>query len=117
MISEKDYFLTGKINEECGCFGVYNVENAASLTYFGLHALQHRGQEACGIAASDDTRIECVKNKGLISIRILSMRWVVRMRLVMCVIRLQEAMSLKMFNPLLLEHTKANFVLFIMVKL
>ena len=67
MISEKDYFLTGKINEECGCFGVYNVENAASLTYFGLHALQHRGQEACGIAASDDTRIECVKNKGLIS--------------------------------------------------
>ena len=67
MISEKDYFLTGKINEECGCFGVYNVENAASLTYFGLHALQHRGQEACGIAASDDTHIECVKNKGLIS--------------------------------------------------
>lgn len=67
MLSEKDYFLTGKINEECGCFGVYNVENAASLSYFGLHALQHRGQEACGIAASDDTHITCVKNKGLIT--------------------------------------------------
>lgn len=64
---EKDYFLTGKINEECGVFGVYNVEHAASLSYFGLHALQHRGQEACGIAASDNTHIRCVKNKGLIS--------------------------------------------------
>lgn len=67
MKLEKEYFLTGKINEECGVFGVYNVQDAASLAYFGLHALQHRGQEACGIAASDDQNIQCVKNMGLIS--------------------------------------------------
>lgn len=67
MKMEKDYFLSGKINEECGCFGVFNVQDAASLAYFGLHALQHRGQEACGIAVSDNYEITCVKNKGLIS--------------------------------------------------
>ncbi len=67
MRLEKEYFLSGKINEECGVFGVYHVQDAASLAYFGLHALQHRGQEACGIAVSDDQNIRCVKNQGLIS--------------------------------------------------
>jgi amidophosphoribosyltransferase len=42
-----------EIHEECGVFGVYNVSNAANLTYYGLHALQHRGQEGCGIVACD----------------------------------------------------------------
>ena len=66
---EKDYFLSGKINEECGVFGVFNVsdESAASLTYFGLHALQHRGQEGSGIATSDLNQIKCVKGKGLLT--------------------------------------------------
>lgn len=64
---ENNYFLTGKINEECGVFGVYKVKDAASLTYFGLHALQHRGQEAAGIASSDNKNIQCYKGKGLIS--------------------------------------------------
>lgn len=67
MLFEKDYFLTGKINEECGVFGVFNVKDAASLTYFGLHALQHRGQEASGIAASNKKEIKCVKGKGLLT--------------------------------------------------
>lgn len=69
MQFEKDYFLTGKINEECGVFGVFNVsdEAAASLTYFGLHALQHRGQEASGIASSNSKQIKCVKGKGLLT--------------------------------------------------
>lgn len=67
MLLEKDYFLTGKLNEECGVFGVYNVKDAASLTYFGLHALQHRGQEASGIAASNRREIKCVKGKGLLT--------------------------------------------------
>ena len=34
-----------ELHEECGVFGIYGVPNAASLTYYGLHALQHRGQE------------------------------------------------------------------------
>ena len=41
---EKDLFFENKMNEECGVFGVFNHENAAELTYYGLHALQHRGQ-------------------------------------------------------------------------
>ncbi len=36
------------LNEECGVFGVFNNKNASELTYYGLHSLQHRGQEACG---------------------------------------------------------------------
>lgn len=68
MEMEKDYFLLGKINEECGVFGIYNVSDmAASLAYFGLHALQHRGQEAAGIAASDGESITCYKGKGLLA--------------------------------------------------
>ncbi len=67
MRLEKEYFLTGKINEECGVFGIYDVKQAASLTYFGLHAIQHRGQEGCGIAVSDNQNIKCIKNKGLIT--------------------------------------------------
>ena len=66
-MDELTYFLDNKINEECGVFGIYNVKDAASLTYFGLHALQHRGQEACGIATSDGQNVECIKGKGLIS--------------------------------------------------
>lgn len=44
------------IREECGVFGVYSAgrEDAASLTYYGLYGLQHRGQEGCGIVVNDD---------------------------------------------------------------
>lgn len=69
FVLENEYFLSGKVNEECGVFGVYNVSDnaAASLSYFGLHALQHRGQEAAGIASSDNNHIECCKGKGLLT--------------------------------------------------
>ncbi len=40
------------INDHCGIFGIFNAPDAARLTYYGLHALQHRGQEACGIVTS-----------------------------------------------------------------
>ena len=42
-----------ELHEECGGFGGFGVKDAASLTYYGLHALQHRGQESCGIAVTD----------------------------------------------------------------
>ena len=42
-----------KLHEECGVFGVYNHEDSAALTALGLHALQHRGQEAAGIVTFD----------------------------------------------------------------
>ena len=48
--------ITMSIHEECGVFGVYSQrqEDVASLAYYGLYALQHRGQESCGIVVNDD---------------------------------------------------------------
>ena len=46
-------FKMKQINEECGIFGIYNSEDASALTALGLHALQHRGQEGCGIVSFD----------------------------------------------------------------
>ncbi|MBI3911984.1 MAG: amidophosphoribosyltransferase [Armatimonadetes bacterium] len=54
--------------EECGVFGVYAPgEDVARLTYFGLYALQHRGQESAGIAVADGEDIACHKQMGLVS--------------------------------------------------
>lgn len=55
-----------KIKEECGVFGIFGLSNAASLTALGLHALQHRGQEACGIATSDGERFHTERHMGLV---------------------------------------------------
>jgi amidophosphoribosyltransferase len=49
---------------ECGVFGVFGVEAAAGLTALGLHALQHRGQEACGIASFDGQRFHTERHMG-----------------------------------------------------
>ena len=57
-----------KLHEECGVFGIYGVPDAASLTYYGLHALQHRGQEGAGIVAvGDDGRLRRIKGCGLVT--------------------------------------------------
>ena len=54
--------------EECGVFGVWAPgEEVAKLTYFGLYALQHRGQEAAGIAVSDGRQVVVFKDLGLVS--------------------------------------------------
>lgn len=45
-----------KLREECGVFGVWNVPHASSLSYYGLHALQHRGEESAGICTADSTQ-------------------------------------------------------------
>jgi amidophosphoribosyltransferase len=55
-------------NEECGIFGVFAPgEDAARLTFFGLFALQHRGQESAGIAVSDGTDTRVHKDMGLVT--------------------------------------------------
>ncbi len=57
-----------ELHEECGVFGVFGVPNAASLTYYGLHALQHRGQEGAGIVAVDcDGQFRRIKGEGLVT--------------------------------------------------
>ncbi|MBO8473463.1 MAG: amidophosphoribosyltransferase [Bacteroidetes bacterium] len=55
-----------EIHEECGVFGVYNIKDAAQFVYYGLHSLQHRGQEACGIVTADGDRLLCKKDEGLV---------------------------------------------------
>jgi amidophosphoribosyltransferase len=55
------------INEECGVFGIWGDPNAAQLTYYGLHALQHRGQEGAGIVVTDGNQLKVVKGEGLVS--------------------------------------------------
>jgi len=54
------------INEECGIFGVFQCKNAAELTYYGLHALQHRGQEGCGICTTDGADLYRERGEGLV---------------------------------------------------
>lgn len=55
-----------KPREACGVFGIYNHPEAAALTYFGLYALQHRGQESAGIAVYRDGEIVSHKAMGLV---------------------------------------------------
>lgn len=56
-----------EIHEECGVFAVYDYENAASLCYYGLHALQHRGQEAAGIIVGNKDALHVHKGEGLVT--------------------------------------------------
>jgi amidophosphoribosyltransferase len=55
-----------KLKEECGVFGVFGHPDAASLSYYGLHALQHRGEESCGICTSDKERFNYHRGMGLV---------------------------------------------------
>jgi len=56
-----------KFHEECGIFGVFGHPDAARLTYLGLYALQHRGQESAGIASSSGDRVVCEKGMGYVA--------------------------------------------------
>ena len=53
--------------EECGIFGIFNHPEASNLTYLGLYALQHRGQESCGIVSCDGVGLHAHKNMGLVA--------------------------------------------------
>jgi len=58
--------LSTKPKHECGICGIYGHEDAAKLTYFGLYALQHRGQESAGIIAGDGNKVTLHKDMGLV---------------------------------------------------
>jgi glutamine phosphoribosylpyrophosphate amidotransferase len=51
----------------CGIFGIYDHPEASNMTYLGLYALQHRGQESCGIVSSDGKQLHDYRQMGLVS--------------------------------------------------
>ena len=73
MSTQVDEFYSDGLHEECGVFGVYDLDgvDVASTVYYGLFALQHRGQESCGIAVSDTEgpkgKVMASKGMGLVN--------------------------------------------------
>lgn len=60
-------FILDKFHEECGIFGIFGHQEASTLTQLGLFALQHRGQEACGIVSSDGEDLHQFRSQGLVA--------------------------------------------------
>lgn len=73
MSTQVDEFYSDGLHEECGVFGVYDLDgvDVASTVYYGLFALQHRGQESCGLAVSDTEgpkgKVMASKGMGLVN--------------------------------------------------
>ena len=61
-----DRIITDRPKDECGVCGIFGHSDSARLTYFGLYALQHRGQESTGIVTSDGSQISQHKAMGLV---------------------------------------------------
>ena len=59
-------FNSDKLREECGIFGISNYDDASAMVALGLHALQHRGQEGCGIVSYDGKNFHSEKRQGLV---------------------------------------------------
>ncbi|MFS0614297.1 amidophosphoribosyltransferase [Lederbergia ruris] len=55
------------LNEECGVFGIWGHPDAVQITYYGLHSLQHRGQEGAGIVATDGNSLKGTRGEGLVN--------------------------------------------------
>ncbi len=66
MLKKKFKSYNPKLKEECGVFGISSFEDASALTALGLHALQHRGQEGCGIVTFDGIKYYSEKRFGLV---------------------------------------------------
>jgi len=66
ILKKKLKIYNPKLKEECGVFGISNTEDASALTALGLHALQHRGQEGCGIVTFDGEQYYSEKRFGLV---------------------------------------------------
>jgi len=66
ILKKKLQSYNPKLNEECGVFGISNSKDASALTALGLHALQHRGQEGCGIVTFDGEKYYSEKRFGLV---------------------------------------------------
>ena len=65
-MASPDDLLDDHFHDECGVFGVFGAAEAANFTYLGLHSLQHRGQEACGIVSSNGEQLFVHRGLGLV---------------------------------------------------
>src|SRR5246127_1830853 len=65
-MTQKLAYANDRFHDECGVFGVFGHEEASKLTYLGLYALQHRGQESAGIVSSDGAALYIEKGMGLV---------------------------------------------------
>ncbi len=77
---QSDEFDLDRPREECGVFGIYGHDDAAALTALGLHALQHRGQEAAGIVSFDGERFQTERRMGLVGDHFSSRNIIDRLR-------------------------------------
>jgi amidophosphoribosyltransferase len=59
--------MLDKFKDECGVFGIFGHPEAANMTYLGLYALQHRGQESAGIAACDGEQVRVSRAMGYVA--------------------------------------------------
>ncbi|MBL8791536.1 MAG: amidophosphoribosyltransferase [Rhizobiales bacterium] len=81
MMPTEELDLDGDtLREECGVFGIYGHPDAAALTALGLHALQHRGQEAAGIVSFDGTRFHAERRMGLVGDHFSSQKVIDRLK-------------------------------------
>jgi amidophosphoribosyltransferase len=67
VFQEARCVMLDKFKDECGVFGIFGHPEAANMTYLGLYALQHRGQESAGIAASDGTQVRISREMGYVA--------------------------------------------------
>ncbi|MEG2205667.1 MAG: amidophosphoribosyltransferase [Oscillospiraceae bacterium] len=107
--------LQGKLHEECGIFGIYDktkTTDVVAATYFGLYALQHRGQESCGIAVNCDGVIDCHRDMGLVnevfSKDVLEGLGKGKMALGHCRYASQDSRTRANAQPLLIRHIKGT---------
>ena len=106
-----------KVKEECGVFGLVEPErsNVASSAYFALYALQHRGQESCGIAVNDDGVINAYKDLGLVpdvfKRDVLDSLGKGDMVMGHCRYAVTDAHSRQNCQPLLIRHVKGPLAL------
>jgi len=66
-MTQTTHLRSDRFHDECGVFGIFGREEAAKLTYLGLYALQHRGQESAGIASTDHKDLHVYKSMGLVA--------------------------------------------------
>lgn len=111
-------FQYDKLHEECGVFGIFNngeVEDVVQATYYGLYALQHRGQESCGIAVNDDGVINVHKNVGLVNEvftkEVLETMPRGRMAVGHCRYATTGTRSASNCQPIVLRHIKGNLAI------